>query len=240
MKGTLQGVRFLSFFSHFSLISKIKPSGLRATDVSNGSVDIDVSIYRISYCSADATFDRVVAFIATNKNETLECHAFLTSKRKIAQAAALTISQAFNIAFEKWQEKSESKSRPDFNSNNGIVSSSEGALIDLSFDHQVSEESKPSATKVIHPSNGATTSNGLCSKPTDTFRERFDDDLDESFFMLAKSRTESHGPSGLLPNNVTKSDFDPDDLSEYLSSQNTKGKDDIFFTSDSPDDLFNL
>lgn len=201
-----------------------------------------MSIYRISYCSADATFDRVVAFIATNKNETFECHAFLTSKRKIAQAAALTISQAFNIAFEKWQEKSESKSKPDFNSNNGIVSSSEAALIDLSFDHQVSGKDKPSAseTKVIHPSNGATTSKGLCSKPIDNFRERFDDDLDESFFMLAKSRAESHGPCELLPNNVTKSDFDPDDLSDYLSSQNAKGKDDIFFTSDSPDDLFNL
>lgn len=206
-----------------------------------------MSIYRISYCSADATFDRVVAFIATNKNETFECHAFLTSKRKIAQAAALTISQAFNIAFEKWQEKSESKSKPDFNSNNGIVSSSEAALIDLSFDHQkVNEKSETSSTpemKVIHPPNGATTSKGSSSKPINNFRERFDeDDLDESFFMLAKSRAESQGPSGfgLLPNNVTKSDFDPDDLSEYLSSQNTKGKDDIFFTSDSPDDLFNL
>lgn len=59
---------------------------------------------RISYCSADATYDRVVAFIATNANETHECHAFLTSKRKIAQATALTISQAFSIAFDKWKQ----------------------------------------------------------------------------------------------------------------------------------------
>jgi len=64
---------------------------------------LNVSIYRISYCSADATHDRIVAFIATNKNETLECHAFLTQKRKIAQAAALTISQAFSIAYERWK-----------------------------------------------------------------------------------------------------------------------------------------
>lgn len=66
---------------------------------------------RISYCSADATFDRVVAFIATNKNETLECHAFLTAKRKVAQAAALTISQAFTIAFERWKAAKAEKAK---------------------------------------------------------------------------------------------------------------------------------
>lgn len=65
---------------------------------------------RISFCSADANYDRVVAFIGTNKNETLECHAFLCSKRKVAEAAALTISQAFNIAFELWERAKEEKS----------------------------------------------------------------------------------------------------------------------------------
>jgi len=80
----------------------VKPTGLITREMTTNEDHLNVSIYRISYCSADATFDRVVAFIATNKNETLECHAFLTPKRKIAQAAALTISQAFNIAFEKW------------------------------------------------------------------------------------------------------------------------------------------
>lgn len=39
--------------------------------------------FRISYCSADATHDRVFAFIATNSNETMECHAFLCLKRKM-------------------------------------------------------------------------------------------------------------------------------------------------------------
>lgn len=65
---------------------------------------------RISFCSADANYERVVAFIGTNKNETLECHAFLCSKRKVAEAAALTISQAFNIAFELWERAKEEKS----------------------------------------------------------------------------------------------------------------------------------
>ena len=41
------------------------------------------SSFRISYCSADATYDHVFNFIATNSNNTMECHAFLCKKRKI-------------------------------------------------------------------------------------------------------------------------------------------------------------
>lgn len=222
----------------------MKPSGLTATDVSNGTVDIDVSIYRISYCSADATFDRVIAFIATNKNETLECHAFLTSKRKIAQAAALTISQAFTIAFEKWQE-SKSKSKSDVNSNNGP--SSNEALIDLFTEPQNTQIKEPPSQPLISkPSNPPDNLAVIPSKSSNNFKERFDDedDLDESFFKLAKSRAESNGQledgSHLLPNNVTESDFDPKDLNTYLSSNDKNDKDDPFFSSDSPDDLFNL
>ena len=48
---------------------------------------------RISYCSADSTFDHVFAFIATNRDNSMECHAFLSKKSKMAQAATLTIAQ---------------------------------------------------------------------------------------------------------------------------------------------------
>ena len=53
-------------------------------------------IFRISYCSADATYDRVFAFIATNKNETLECHAFLCPKRKMVKIASLHKDMTFS------------------------------------------------------------------------------------------------------------------------------------------------
>lgn len=59
--------------------------------------------FRISYCSADATHDHVFAFIATNLNETMECHAFLCPKRKMAQTVTLTVAQAFNTAYQAWQ-----------------------------------------------------------------------------------------------------------------------------------------
>ncbi|KAG1683162.1 Low density lipoprotein receptor adapter protein 1-B [Nymphon striatum] len=81
----------------------VSPSGIKVIDQSSSDIHLDISIYRISYCSADANHDHVVAFISTDKNETLECHAFLCPKRKVAQAVAVTIAQSFNLAFETWQ-----------------------------------------------------------------------------------------------------------------------------------------
>ncbi|XP_019714329.1 low density lipoprotein receptor adapter protein 1-B-like [Hippocampus comes] len=70
----------------------------------------NISIYRISYCAVDKVHDRVFAFIAQNTlNGTLECHAYLCSKRKEAQAVALTVAQAFGVAFELWQVTREGK-----------------------------------------------------------------------------------------------------------------------------------
>ena len=67
--------------------------GIRVVQVNTGETRIDFSIYRVSYCSADITYDHVFAFIATAHNSSLECHAFLCPKRKVAQAATLTIAQ---------------------------------------------------------------------------------------------------------------------------------------------------
>ncbi|KAK9303790.1 hypothetical protein QLX08_004657 [Tetragonisca angustula] len=77
--------------------------GIRMTDLATEEDQLQVSIYRISYCSADAAHDHVFAFIATNLNETMECHAFLCPKRKMAQTVTLTVAQAFNTAYEAWQ-----------------------------------------------------------------------------------------------------------------------------------------
>lgn len=110
----------------------VSPKGISTRDVATGELQLDVSIYRISFCSADASFDRVVAFIATHSNEVMECHAFLTAKRKVAQAAALTISQAFQVAYTLWQSvqedaKVETADQPD-------AAGRTTPLIDLSAD----------------------------------------------------------------------------------------------------------
>lgn len=65
---------------------------------------MSIDCFRISYCSADATYDHVFAFIGTNANETLECHAYLCPKRKMAQVVTLTVARTFNSAYESWQK----------------------------------------------------------------------------------------------------------------------------------------
>ncbi|KAM8841223.1 low density lipoprotein receptor adapter protein 1a isoform 2-T2 [Spinachia spinachia] len=91
---------------------KVCPRGIVLHDSATSQLLENVSIHRISYCTVDALHDKVFAYIAQNAvNGTLECHAYLCSKRKVAQAVALTVAQAFAVAFELWQVAREEKGR---------------------------------------------------------------------------------------------------------------------------------
>jgi len=197
----------------------VKPSGLKTQDVSSGETLHDTSIYRISYCSADATFDRVVAFIATNKNETMECHAFLTSKKKMAQAAALTISQAFTIAFENWQKsKSSSPSATSTPIKGSTVTTggtlngdshggSGGALKEKNHNESHAVNKNQSLQLIDLSFDDALSSNGTPKddKTKNTFNTStyvsFDNGLDDSFSKLAESRSASNFISSTTPSN---------------------------------------
>lgn len=87
------------------------PVGIEVKDMSSKETVIECSIFRISFCSADKNHEKVFAFMARNSiNETMECHAFLCAKRKIAQAVTLTVSKAFELASDKWNAQNENKS----------------------------------------------------------------------------------------------------------------------------------
>ncbi|RLV88917.1 hypothetical protein DV515_00015173 [Chloebia gouldiae] len=87
---------------------KVSPRGIVLRDSRTNELIENISIYRISYCTADKAHDKVFAYIAQSQlNESLECHAFLCTKRKMAQAVTLTVAQAFRIAFEFWQAAKE-------------------------------------------------------------------------------------------------------------------------------------
>ncbi|XP_030002391.1 low density lipoprotein receptor adapter protein 1a isoform X2 [Sphaeramia orbicularis] len=91
---------------------KVSPQGIVLYDSLTNKLLENVSIYRISYCTVDKLHDKVFAYIAQNTlNGTLECHAYLCSKRKVAQAVALTVAQAFTVAFELWQVAKEEKGK---------------------------------------------------------------------------------------------------------------------------------
>uniref|UniRef100_A0ACB8FRA8 Low density lipoprotein receptor adapter protein 1 n=1 Tax=Sphaerodactylus townsendi TaxID=933632 RepID=A0ACB8FRA8_9SAUR len=63
---------------------KVSPRGIILSDsITNEPIE-NISIYRISYCTADKVHDKVFAYIAQSQlNENLECHAFLCTKRKM-------------------------------------------------------------------------------------------------------------------------------------------------------------
>ncbi|XP_066536127.1 low density lipoprotein receptor adapter protein 1b [Hoplias malabaricus] len=96
---------------------KVSPRGIILYDSASNQLIENISIYRISYCTADKMHDKVFAYIAqSQRNETLECHAFLCTKKKVAQAVTLTVAQAFRVAFEFWQaakEEKEKRVKPD-------------------------------------------------------------------------------------------------------------------------------
>lgn len=73
----------------------------------------EVSIYKISYCSADATHSNVFAFIEDGKNGKLTCYAFLCPKRKIAHKLTLTVAKSFEQAHELWQNSEQQKKYKD-------------------------------------------------------------------------------------------------------------------------------
>lgn len=91
---------------------KVSPRGIILYDSASNQLIENISIYRISYCTADKMHDKVFAYIAqSQRNETLECHAFLCTKKKVAQAVTLTVAQAFRVAFEFWQAAKEEKDK---------------------------------------------------------------------------------------------------------------------------------
>ncbi|XP_056299595.1 low density lipoprotein receptor adapter protein 1a isoform X2 [Pseudoliparis swirei] len=103
----------------------VSPRGVVLHDGGGGQLLEDVSIYRISYCTVDKLHDKVFAYIAqTPVNGTLECHAYLCPKRKVAQAVALTVAQAFSVAFELWQVAKEEKGKRAKSGSAGEASSS--------------------------------------------------------------------------------------------------------------------
>ncbi|XP_045154856.1 low density lipoprotein receptor adapter protein 1 isoform X3 [Echinops telfairi] len=149
---------------------KVTPRGIILTDSLTNQLIENVSIYRISYCTADKMHDKVFAYIAQSQHsESLECHAFLCTKRKMAQAVTLTVAQAFKVAFEFWQVSKE------------VVAT--GNLLDLEETPKapLSTVSANTPNTDEAPRPPALSNSGVVWE--------LDDGLDEAFSRLAQSRT---------------------------------------------------
>ncbi|XP_053776604.1 low density lipoprotein receptor adapter protein 1 isoform X3 [Desmodus rotundus] len=176
---------------------KVSPRGIILTDGITNQLIENVSIYRISYCTADKMHGKVFAYIAQSQHsENLECHAFLCTKRKVAQAVTLTVAQAFKVAFEFWQVSKEEKEKREKASQEGgdvlgggccdstpslknLVAT--GNLLDLEEKAPLSTVSA-NTTKVDEAPRAPALNNS-------SVVWELDDDLDEAFSRLAQSRT---------------------------------------------------
>uniref|UniRef100_A0A8V0YSX1 Low density lipoprotein receptor adaptor protein 1 n=1 Tax=Gallus gallus TaxID=9031 RepID=A0A8V0YSX1_CHICK len=216
---------------------KVSPRGIVLNDSGTNELIENVSIYRISYCTADKIHDKVFAYIAQNQlNENLECHAFLCTKRKMAQAVTLTVAQAFKIAFEFWQASKEEKEKRERSilEGEGVSSpdsaapacpdapAATGNLLDLE------DPAKLLLTSSENPTHLDNSMFGPSSSVNNNVVWEMDDDLDEAFSRLAQSRTNPY----VLDTGLTAQDIQS---AEMLSSvdwnkidSNTGEKDDLF------------
>ncbi|KAM8795968.1 low density lipoprotein receptor adapter protein 1 [Eudromia elegans] len=180
---------------------KVSPRGIVLNDSGTNELIENISIYRISYCTADKIHDKVFAYIAQNQlNENLECHAFLCTKRKMAQAVTLTVAQAFKIAFEFWQASKEEKEKRERSMLEGEGASSPnsdapacpkapvatGNLLDLE------DSAKLPLTVSANPARLDNSMFGPSSSVNNNVLWEMDDGLDEAFSRLAQSRTNPH------------------------------------------------
>ncbi|OCT94908.1 hypothetical protein XELAEV_18012591mg [Xenopus laevis] len=182
------------------VLLKVSPRGIILYDSASNQLIENVSIYRISYCTADKMHDKVFAYIAqSQQNETLECHAFLCTKRKMAQAVTLTVAQAFKVAFEFWQVSRENKDKREKSGSDG-----EGASSSQSDGSSSITSLKASASANLLDFEDCTKAfdvlNASDNHIEDLFRQNstnennnivweLDDGLDEAFARLAESRT---------------------------------------------------
>ncbi|XP_072266437.1 low density lipoprotein receptor adapter protein 1-B-like, partial [Pyxicephalus adspersus] len=92
------------------VVVTVTPHGLDIREAAGGQQIEYVSIYRISYCTTDKVQNKVFAYVAQNQsNGALECHAFLSPKKKLAQTVTLTVARAFKVALDLWEASREGK-----------------------------------------------------------------------------------------------------------------------------------
>ncbi|XP_035608358.2 low density lipoprotein receptor adapter protein 1-B-like isoform X1 [Oncorhynchus keta] len=221
---------------------KVSPRGIILYDYASNQLIENISIYRISYCTADKMHDKVFAYIAqSQQNETLECHAYLCTKRKVAQAVTLTVAQAFRVAFEFWQAAKEDKEKRVKSGSDGEGASSSQSESSASLGSlKGGEVATGNLLDLAEGANMALIHSGTKESELDPFMVcnhstennntvwELEDGLDEAFSRLAESRNNPQ----VLDIGVNPQDFNTEEcLSptnwDKTDADNTE-KDDMF------------
>ncbi|XP_026156539.1 low density lipoprotein receptor adapter protein 1b isoform X3 [Mastacembelus armatus] len=188
----------------------VSPRGIILYDSTSNQLIENISIYRISYCTADKMHDKVFAYIVQSQhNETLECHAFLCTKKKMAQAVTLTVAQAFRVAFEFWQAAKEEKEKRVKSGSNGEGASNSQSDSSASVG-SLKEGEEVATGKLLDLAEGANVAlvhSGTKQTESDPFMVHnhttennntvweLEDDLDEAFSSRSLDSFESYSDS---------------------------------------------
>ncbi|XP_060568803.1 low density lipoprotein receptor adapter protein 1-like [Ruditapes philippinarum] len=240
---------------------KVSPSGIKVTDMDSKQLLMDVSIYRISFCTADRNHDKLFAFIARNSiNETMECHAFYCAKEKIAQAVTLSVSQAFNLAKDQWEKSkniknSHQNTQSVHEENHRIVEHTEVPPVPprkiqsapqinlLSETHpRLPSLPKPESARTLYtnsssPRQGWQTFDESAEDSPVSFNlgETDNDNLDDCFSQLAENRSRKQSfPK--FSTDLHQEDLD-DSVSEYMDGKKCL---EAFSRTKSLEDLMNI
>ncbi|XP_067946809.1 uncharacterized protein [Watersipora subatra] len=85
-----------------SISLTISKRGVTVVSLPTKSVILDVPFKNIKLCVNDPRYSKITAFIAKNTvNQTMECHAFLCHRQKLAKAIADTLSIALRANKER-------------------------------------------------------------------------------------------------------------------------------------------
>ncbi|OWF39169.1 low density lipoprotein receptor adapter protein 1-A-like [Mizuhopecten yessoensis] len=203
------------------------PSGIQVVDMLSKEILQETSIYRISFCSADKNHDKVFAYMArTTVNETMECHAYLCPKKKLAEAVTLTVSKAFELAHDQdsdWGNEKTTKTtmneQSKQNSTSRICDPSVNPANSMSTSTHSTDSSEITFPKLKSPGSKSVESSSTSeSGEWQHFEEDAADDkledLDDDFSRLAENRVK---PVPSLGTNLCQDDLD-DSLTQYFDS----------------------
>ncbi|KAL9969174.1 hypothetical protein ACROYT_G021359 [Oculina patagonica] len=202
---------------------------------------MDIPIYRVSYCVADPNFSKVFAFISRAQGrQDLTCYAFLCSKESMAQAMALTIADAFKIAYETFErakaDKSQGAARAAQDGNKENTQQAKPVVnngnIDDLYATPIKAKNPPSgapAIQITADSSSSTTVEDSSKKLQNLNLAVDDDDFDAEFTKLAESRSSPI----LFETPVRRRDFS-DDVNHLMATEATAKE---LMMSKSTDDL---
>lgn len=101
----------------------ISQEGIEVLDQGTDDSLMRFSIYKISYCSVDASNDHAFSFVSSEPDplsdkEKMSCHVFLCPKRKIAHEITLLVARCFENAYQNWRDTVVHQVKQGNNNNN--------------------------------------------------------------------------------------------------------------------------